>query len=257
MDPEATPTHPGKLRALMSPLNHLPFCRSLLWISALIAALLALAPCAQATVKIEGTRLIYFGQYKEASINIVNQSSSELAVQSWVTREDDDATSPVPFAVVQPLVRLDAQQHHLLRILYAGAGLPSDVESMFLLNVMEIPLKPEAADSVQFAVRQRLKLFYRPAGLAGSSSEAVPQLVWSRTDGQTLTVTNPSAFHLSLVDVQVDKGGQVQVLDDYLLLKPGERKVFSTQAPISVGSQINFTEITDIGLQARHRAALK
>lgn len=257
MDPEATPTHPGKLRALMSPLNHLPFCRSLLWISALIAALLALAPCAQATVKIEGTRLIYFGQYKEASINIVNQSSSELAVQSWVTREDDDATSPVPFAVVQPLVRLDAQQHHLLRILYAGAGLPSDVESMFLLNVMEIPLKPEAADSVQFAVRQRLKLFYRPAGLAGSSSEAVPQLVWSRTDGQTLTVTNPSAFHLSLVDVQVDKGGQVQVLDDYLLLKPGERKVFSTQAPISVGSQINFTEITDIGLQARHRAVLK
>lgn len=257
MDPEATPTHPGKLRALMSPLNHLPFCRSLLWISALIAALLALAPCAQATVKIEGTRLIYFGQYKEASINIVNQSSSELAVQSWVTREDDDATSPVPFAVVQPLVRLDAQQHHLLRILYAGAGLPSDVESMFLLNVMEIPLKPEAADSVQFAVRQRLKLFYRPAGLAGSSSEAVPQLVWSRTDGQTLTVTNPSAFHLSLVDVQVDKGGQVQVLDDYLLLKPGERKVFSIQAPISVGSQINFTEITDIGLQARHRAVLK
>lgn len=256
MDPEATPTHPGKLRALMSPLNHLPFCRSLLWISALIAALLALAPCAQATVKIEGTRLIYFGQYKEASINIVNQSSSELAVQSWVTREDDDATSPVPFAVVQPLVRLDAQQHHLLRILYAGAGLPSDVESMFLLNVMEIPLKPEAADSVQFAVRQRLKLFYRPAGLAGSSSEAVPQLVWSRTDGQTLTVTNPSAFHLSLVDVQVDKGGQVQMLDDYLLLKPGERKVFSTQAPISVGSQINFTEITDIGLQARHRAVL-
>ncbi|MBJ2251617.1 molecular chaperone [Pseudomonas sp. MF6784] len=241
----------------MSPLNHLPFCRSLLWISALIAALLALAPCAQATVKIEGTRLIYFGQYKEASINIVNQSPSELAVQSWVTREDDDATSPVPFAVVQPLVRLDAQQHHLLRILYAGAGLPSDVESMFLLNVMEIPLKPEAADSVQFAVRQRLKLFYRPAGLAGSSSEAVPQLVWSRTDGQTLTVTNPSAFHLSLVDVQVDKGGQVQVLDDYLLLKPGERKVFSTQAPISVGSQINFTEITDIGLQARHRAVLK
>ncbi|WP_240357296.1 hypothetical protein [Pseudomonas hygromyciniae] len=58
----------------MSPLNHLPLCRSLLWISALFTALLALAPCAQAAVKIEGTRLIYFGQYKEASINIVNQS---------------------------------------------------------------------------------------------------------------------------------------------------------------------------------------
>ncbi|MBN0980679.1 molecular chaperone [Pseudomonas sp. SDM007_2] len=241
----------------MSPLNHLPLCRSLLWISALFTALLALAPCAQAAVKIEGTRLIYFGQYKEASINIVNQSPSELVVQSWVTRENDDGTLPVPFAVVQPLVRLDAQQHHLLRILYAGEGLPGDVESMFLLNVMEIPLKPEAADSVQFAVRQRLKLFYRPPGLVGSSSEAVQQLVWSRADEQSVTVTNPTAFHLSLVDVQSDSGGQVQALDDYILLKPGERKVFTTKAPISAGSQINFTEITDIGLQARHRAALK
>ncbi|NMZ40930.1 molecular chaperone [Pseudomonas proteolytica] len=180
----------------MSPLNHWPLCRPLLWISALVAALLALAPCAQAAVKIEGTRLIYFGQFKEASINIVNQSPSELVVQSWVTGDNDDATQAVPFAVVQPLVRLDAQQHHLLRILYAGEGLPGDVESMFLLNVMEIPLKPETADSVQFAVRQRLKLFYRPPGLAGSSSEAVQQLVWSRTDAQSVTVTNPSAFHL-------------------------------------------------------------
>lgn len=241
----------------MSLLNHWPLCRPLLWISALVAALLALAPCAQAAVKIEGTRLIYFGQFKEASINIVNQSPSELVVQSWVTRDNDDATQPVPFAVVQPLVRLDAQQHHLLRILYAGEGLPGDVESMFLLNVMEIPLKPETADSVQFAVRQRLKLFYRPPGLAGSSSEAVQQLVWSRTGAQSVTVTNPSAFHLSLVDVQSDTSGQVQALEDYVLLKPGERKVFSTKAPISAGSQINFTEITDIGLQARHRAALK
>lgn len=241
----------------MSPLNHWPLCRPLLWISALVAALLALAPCAQAAVKIEGTRLIYFGQFKEASINIVNQSPSELVVQSWVTRDNDDATQAVPFAVVQPLVRLDAQQHHLLRILYAGEGLPGDVESMFLLNVMEIPLKPETADSVQFAVRQRLKLFYRPPGLAGSSSEAVQQLVWSRTGAQSVTVTNPSAFHLSLVDVQSDSDGQVQALEDYVLLKPGERKVFSTKAPISARSQINFTEITDIGLQARHRAALK
>ncbi len=240
----------------MSPLDHLPICRSLR-ISTLIAALLALAPCAQAAVKIEGTRLIYFGQYKEASINIVNQSPNELVVQSWVTPENDDATQPVPFAVVQPLVRLAPQQHHVLRILYAGEGLPGDAESMLLLNVMEIPLKPEAADSVQFAVRQRLKLFYRPPGLAGSSSESVQQLVWSRADEHSITVTNPSAFHLSLVDVQIDADGQVRALDDYVLLKPGERKVFITTAPISAGSQINFTEITDIGLQARHSAALK
>lgn len=257
MRPEATP---GTLHTHMSLLNHSPTfraCRALLFAAALIASLLALAPCAQSAVKIEGTRLIYFGQDKEASLNVVNQQPRQVVVQSWITREDEDATQAVPFAVVQPLVQLDAGQHHVLRVLYAGEGLPGDRESLFWLNVMEIPLKPESPDSMQFAVRQRLKLFYRPAGLEGGSAQAVQQLAWSSPDGHSIAVTNQSAFHLSLVNLQIDSGGPAHALDDYLLLKPGERKVLDTTAPINAGTRIHFTEITDIGLQARHSAALK
>ena len=54
----------------------------------------------------------------------------------------------------------------------AGEGLPSDRESLFWLNIMEIPLKVEDPNSVQFAIRQRLKLFYRPPALLGGSAEA-------------------------------------------------------------------------------------
>jgi len=129
--------------------------------------------------------------------------------------------------------------------------LPSDRESLFWLNIMEIPLKPEDPNSVQFAIRQRLKLFYRPPALQGGSAEAVQQLVWS-SDGRTVTVNNPSAFHVSLVNLRTDS----QSLSDYLLLKPHERKTLTALDAVPKGTTLHFTEITDIGLQARHSTAL-
>ncbi|MFY9962231.1 MAG: hypothetical protein WAK65_15085 [Pseudomonas sp.] len=45
---------------------------------------------------------------------------------------------------------------------------------------MDIPRKPTEADSVQLALRHRLKLLYHPPGLKGSSSESVQKLVWRK-----------------------------------------------------------------------------
>lgn len=218
----------------------------------LAGALLSLAPPASAALKIEGTRLIYLGQDKGAYIGVVNQASRDVVVQTWISGEDEPADADVPFVATEPLVRLGAGEHHQLRILYAGEGLPTDRESLFWLNILEIPLKPESANSVQFAIRQRLKLFYRPPVLVGGSAEAVQQLVWS-TDGHSVTVSNPSAFHLSLVNLHAD----TWALSDYLLLKPQESKTLDAPGPASKGTTLHFTEITDIGLQARHRAVLK
>ncbi len=219
----------------------------------LACGLLALAPPpASAALKVEGTRLIYFGHDREANIGVVNQAAREVVVQTWISGEDEASSHSVPFAATEPLVQLGAGEHHQLRILYAGEGLPSDRESLFWLNIMEIPLKPEDPNSVQFAIRQRLKLFYRPPALKGGSADAVQQLQWRSNDGRTVTVSNPSAFHLSLVNLQTDG----QVLSDYLLLKPFERKTLTAPGPLPKGTTLHFTEITDIGLQARHSAAL-
>ncbi|WP_305891259.1 MULTISPECIES: molecular chaperone [unclassified Pseudomonas] len=219
----------------------------------LAGGLLVLAPPpASAALKIEGTRLIYYGQDKAAGISVVNPASQEVVVQTWITAEDESPGNPVPFAATEPLAQLGAGEHHRLRILYAGEGLPADRESLFWLNIMEIPLKSADPNSVQFAIRQRLKLFYRPPALKGGSAEALQQLVWS-SDGHSVIAHNPSAFHLSLINVQTD----TQPLSDYLLLKPHESKRLSTATALPTGSTLHFTDINDIGLQARHSAVLK
>ncbi|UMY63100.1 fimbrial biogenesis chaperone [Pseudomonas sp. LS.1a] len=216
--------------------------------------LMCLAPTAWAQLKIEGTRLIYQGSDKEASINVVNRSGLDTVMQSWVSSPDEGGDAP--FAIVQPLTLIPPNGQQMLRVLYAGQGLPEDRESLFWLNILEIPRKPEQADTLQFAIRQRLKLFYRPAGLPGSASKAVNGLEWRTRQPGRIEVSNPSAFHVSLVDLQLDSPGQSHPLADYVLLRPGESLSLETPSPLPVQSRVAFSELTDIGLQKRHHVAL-
>lgn len=216
--------------------------------------LMGLASGAWCQLKVEGTRLIYPGSNKEASISVVNRSDLDTVMQSWVSSTDkrDDA----PFAIVQPLALIPPNGRHMLRVLYAGKGLPEDRESLFWLNILEIPRKPEQANTLQFAVRQRLKLFYRPAGLPGSASEAVEGLAWRARQPGLIEVSNPSAFHVSLVNLQLDSPGQSRQLADYVLLRPGASLTLEAPSPLPAQSRVAFSELTDIGLQKRHHIAL-
>ncbi len=113
---------------------------------------------------IEGSRVIYQGSDKEASINVVNRSGLETVMQSRVSIPDerDDA----PFITIKPLTLISPNGQQMLRVLHAGQSLPEDGESLFWLNILDIPRNPRQADTRKFAIRQRLKLFYRPARLS-------------------------------------------------------------------------------------------
>ncbi|AZD86845.1 pili assembly chaperone [Pseudomonas chlororaphis subsp. aureofaciens] len=146
---------------------------------------------------------------KEASLVIKNSAAEDLLFQAWV--ETADKSEDVPFAITPVLKRLSGEQQQVLRILYSGKGLPTDKESVFWLNVREVPQKAKEENVLQVAVQQRLKLFYRPAGLSGKVTEAPQQLKWRllAKDGKTsLEVTNPSAFHLSFAAITLRMGSK-------------------------------------------------
>jgi chaperone protein EcpD len=225
---------------------------------AIYLLLLCFAPQAKALLKIDGTRLIYVGTDKETTLSLTNLGDQDTVVQSWISHEHDTDNGDIPFAIVQPLVRLDRHEHLLLRVLYAGQGLPDDRESLFWLNIMDIPRKPAQADSVQLAVRHRLKLFYRPHGLQGSSSESVQNLVWRKRQGQQLEVINAGTYHLSLVNLEITRGSHTHKLSAYVFLRPGETHTLEAPTALLDGeAQIVFSEINDIGLQKRHSIELQ
>ncbi|AKA25779.1 molecular chaperone [Pseudomonas chlororaphis] len=226
-------------------------------IAGLALAMLALcfSAAADAAINLSGTRVVLAAPAKEASLLLQNASAEDFMLQAWV---EADATGEAPFAITPALDRLRAGQQKALRILYYGEGLPTDKESVFWLNVQEVPQKARTENTLQIAVRQRLKLFYRPAGLPGKAEDAAKELKWKLVDkgGKTLLeVTNPSRFHVSFASVAVRKGAE-SYSAPIDMVAPGSS--FAVEVPglvergYSNGFKVEFQAIGDYGGMTKH-----
>lgn len=118
---------------------------------------LLMATQAAASISLNATRIVFDGDHKEANITVRN-GNQDVLIQSWVDMNDASA-SRAPFAVTPPLARVFAKEQQLLRILYEGTGMPTDRESVVWLNVQEIPQASESENTLQLAIRQRIKIF--------------------------------------------------------------------------------------------------
>ncbi|MFS2127232.1 molecular chaperone [Pseudomonas sp. Pseusp97] len=177
------------------------------------AATLALAllasfatPLAQASVVITGTRVIYPGDAREKTVQLSNKDGFPNVIQAWIDI-DDPASTPdtakAPFVVNPSVSRMAPGSGQTLRILYTGSGLPRDRESLFHLNVLQIPPRNAAKaeqNQMLLMLRNRLKLFYRPAGIAGSPEQLPEKLRFSLVQNGSdwsVKVENPTGYHAS------------------------------------------------------------
>ncbi|MBF5008779.1 molecular chaperone [Burkholderia pseudomultivorans] len=223
---------------------------------ALVSSLLLSSGASLAGITLDGTRVVLAAPSKEATILVRNRAPADVMIQSWIDASDEKAD--VPFAITPALGRLGAEKQQTLRLLYYGQGLPADRESVFWLNVQEIPQKAKDDNTLQIAVRQRVKLFYRPAGLPGKVEEAPAQMRWRfvQRDGKTqLEVSNPSAFFVSLASVKVQSGGR-----DYAaaaeMVPPLATRHFTVRdlpaGAAAAGVKVRFESINDYGAVESH-----
>lgn len=199
---------------------------------------------AQAGVVIGGTRLIYDGAKKEASININNPDNKPYLIQSWVDSGETNGRAQVikaPFIVTPPLFRLNASQQNILRVVRAGGNLPTDKESLFWLNIKSIPSAEKLQNTLQIAVKTRIKLIFRPADLKSKLEDAAKTLIWKKT-GNRLQVTNPSPHFISFFNVKIN-GSTVKAAT---LVAPHSSATFELPANMSSGA-LTWQYINDYG----------
>lgn len=172
--------------------------------------------CFAGGVALSNTRVIYNGDKKEASLTVNNKSANEeFLIQSWI--DDINGNKKTPFIITPPLFKLNPTKNNVLRIVKTTDNLPQDRESVYWINVKSIPAKSDNASDrnvLQIAVRTRLKLFYRPAGLKGNSMDAWGQLRFSKVGNGQLKVENPSVFNLTFNELyangaEIEKAGMV------------------------------------------------
>ncbi|WP_366546122.1 fimbria/pilus periplasmic chaperone, partial [Salmonella enterica] len=158
----------------------------------IISGLLSFSACA--SVVIMGTRVVYPEQKKSINVQLQNGDNSPSLVQAWLDTGDASGSPGsvrVPFVITPPVSRIEPGTGQTLRIMYTGEPLPRDRESVFYLNVLDIPPRPEFGGKkadvgnvnyLQLAVRSRIKLFFRPATLNQSVADAARQVTWSRVN---------------------------------------------------------------------------
>ncbi|WP_117140277.1 fimbrial biogenesis chaperone [Pseudomonas amygdali] len=233
---------------------------------AMLAVLLLMGSVgAQGAISLSGTRLVFDGQYHEASIEVRNRGDSEALFQAWISdaRDDDDTPqarrSTLPFVVTPLLSRLPVGGRQALRVLYQGTGMPQGRESLLHLYVLEVPRRQEGVRQLNVAVRQRINVFYRPIGLEGNPADTGAKLLWTLTHDEAgvsvLTVSNPMPYHASLQALRIDA---VQI-SEYLLLAPGAHSEMVVPASVlpSATRRFSYKALTDYGGQRTYCTPLK
>ena len=207
----------------------------------LAVALLPLAlTTANAGVIIGGTRVIFEGAKKEATINITNPDNTPYLIQSWIDMQDG-VSGNAPFIITPPLYRLDGGQKNLERIVMTGS-LPQEQESLFWLNIKAIPSASKQMNALQIAVKTRIKLIYRPDGLRASTpEEQATKLTWQQS-GNAIQVNNPTPYVINFNEITL--GGRK--LDDVTYVLPGASARFLLPEGVS-GHSLTFKVINDYG----------
>ncbi|MFC5741393.1 molecular chaperone [Dyella tabacisoli] len=236
------------------------------FVCALRVGLLACCLCAagvHANVLIGGTRVVFPAKDGEVTVRLTNDNERPVLVESWIDRGDAHSTPEsvdVPFLITPPLFRMDAKKEQSLRIVYTHEQLPADRESLFWLNVLEVPPKPTGAEAqsqnlLQLALRSRLKLFYRPANLAGDPLKAPAQLTWKAVaDGKNvaLEVHNPTPYYITLTELSLTVAGKPLTAETGMVAPMADLRlpVQALANKPAAGTPVSFTALNDFGAPA-------
>lgn len=178
-----------------------------------LTALLAFTLSGQvlAAFTVSGTRFIYEEGKKNISFEVTNNTTDTYGGQVWVDNVSE--SSGVYMVPTPPFFKVSPKQKQIVRIMKTdGGALPSDRESLFWMNIQEIPPKPKDEKNVlSVAINTRIKLFYRPKALAAGRKGAEKNIEVIRRDGATY-LKNPTPYYFAVTGVKAD--GKVVTLSD-------------------------------------------
>lgn len=229
-------------------------------LSAAVIALSTVVGNASASVVIAGTRVVFPAENGEVTVRLNNDGTAPALVEAWIDEGNADSTpetAHVPFLITPPLARMNAGKGQSLRIVYTGQPLPKDRESLYWLNVLEIPPKPvartgEEQNTLQFAVRSRLKMFFRPADLAGDASTAPTQVTWTIAHegaSSVLEAHNPTPYYITFSQLSLSADKTTYAVGSGMVAPRSSLRMPLTtlsHAP-AAGSPIDYTVINDFG----------
>lgn len=207
------------------------FCRVAL------VALLSVSFCSQsmAAFVLNGTRFIYEEGKKNVSFEVTNNAKKTYGGQVWI--DNTNQGNGVYMVPQPPFFKVSPGQKQVIRIMNTDSNLPKDRESLFWLNVQEVPPKPEVKDGegsvLAIAMNTRVKLIYRPVSVKDGRKDAEKQLKLVQSGGDTW-LKNPTPYYMAIVNVK--HGGKDIALSDKVMKEVAQLEPFSN---VNLGKKVN------------------
>ncbi|WP_337013342.1 fimbrial assembly chaperone [Pantoea sp. AS142] len=207
-----------------------------------------------AVVNVDKTRVVFNQSDLTQSINVINSGQNETFLQLW-TDDGDLTLSPdasiTPVIVIPPVVKMYPGEMRSLRLMLTSRqALPADKESLYWLNIYQIPaLKKElnaAARKVVLPLRIRMKIFIRPAGL-NAPQTTDPEKLRFAARGDKITLTNPTPWFMSMT---VNPKGQQSIKD--IILAPYSDLQIESRTTLKSGDSVNYAVINDQGIPVNY-----
>ncbi|MDQ1886566.1 fimbria/pilus periplasmic chaperone [Aeromonas salmonicida] len=163
------------------------------------------AGSAQAALSLDKTRYIFNGNEKAINLLISNTEKETYGGQIWLENVRETDTRP-SFIAAPSFFKVKGASQQSVRILQAFEHLPQHMESVYWLNLQELPPAREGS-GLTVAVRSRVKVFYRPAALLEDRKGAEQRIrVQQRPEGKALVNDTPYIFAITaLLDAKGNK----------------------------------------------------
>ncbi|SQI40950.1 Chaperone protein fimC precursor [Leminorella richardii] len=230
--------------------------------SALLLCTLVVSQYSYASVIMNGNRIIYSASAKEKTLQFTNQDPYPNVVQIWLDTNNprsNPSTADAPFVATPQVFRMEPNSGQAVRLVFTGSGLPQDRESVFYFNFQQIPsVKSSDKDKnkLLLLVSNRLKVFYRPDSLPGSSDKISDELTFSvkKIQGKThLVVNNPTAYHASFTQATITTAGKSVNVPDVTMVAPKSEVSWPIRSSISVNrsSILQYKLVNDYGVEIK------
>ncbi len=209
----------------------------------LTLAVLMSSQSALASLSADQTRYIFNGNKDSLTITVTNNDKEKtFGGQAWVDNIIEKDTRPT-FVVTPSFFKVKPKGQQTLRVIMASDHVPQDKESVYWLNLQDIPPAMEG-NGIAVALRTKLKLFYRPKALIEGRKGAEEGITFKvRPDGRNVLVnTTPYIYAIgNLLDVN---GKKISVDSDaakkLLMFMPGD------EVPVN-GKVVKVESLNDYG----------
>lgn len=205
----------------------------------------------------EKTRVIYAENSRERSLMLVNTNPWPVIVQTWSDDGRGSSDYPdSPFIVTPAIFRLEPRQMQGIRITYNGSQLPEDRESVYWLNIYEVPpldKRNEQHSHLTMTMNTQIKIFYRPAALAKIDNIAsrISFITGQDRHGSFIECHNPTPYHISFTDIylvlaqkEIKARGEMDMMT---YPKSNKRYYLGETAEKLSGGRAKFYYISDSG----------